>query len=84
MTTYGIPVLAGRDGLEGRVNTYTTRVNKNGQYIDIVHVNASAGSGCIARIPIRSGFDKEALERARLITNFLNEYQRCLNLKEGM
>ena len=64
-------------------STYMTRVNKNGQYIDIVHADAGPGAGCIARIPIRSGLDHIAIERARLICAFLNEYQACLVLKEG-
>lgn len=64
-------------------DTYKTRVNKNGQYIDIVHANAGPGAGCIARIPIRSGFDSHAAEMAALILKFLNEYQRCLDLKQG-
>jgi hypothetical protein len=65
------------------MTTYTTRPNKNGQYIDIVHTNAGPGAGSIVRVPVRCGMEDSAGKIAQLVLNFLNEYQRCLELKQG-
>jgi hypothetical protein len=65
------------------MNAYTTRPNKNGQYIDIVHANAGPGSGAIVRIPVRCGLEHQAKETAGLVLQFLNEYRNCLDIQQG-
>ncbi len=65
------------------MNTYTTRPNKNGQYIDIVHVNAGPGSGAVVRVPVRSGMEHMAKETAERLLNYMNEREHCLGLLRG-
>lgn len=65
------------------MSAYKIRPNKTRTYLDIVHAEATPGSGAIVRVPVRSGREKDAEATAETLMNFMNERDRCLNTLQG-
>lgn len=61
---------------------YTLRHTPNGQHIDIVHTDASKGSGALVRVPVHSGMHRIAADRAAFVCQALNKHARLIH-QEG-